>query len=71
MTLILANASVIDCVRPGVAAGAAVTIDDGRITRIADRPGPIDTRRVASASAARTVIASGTRDRAPPSGSRR
>jgi len=40
VTLILANANVIDCVRPGVA-GAAVTIDDGRITRIADRPGPI------------------------------
>ncbi len=40
MTLVLANANVIDCVRPGVIAGASVTIDDGRITRVSERPEP-------------------------------
>jgi imidazolonepropionase-like amidohydrolase len=41
MTLVLTNANLIDCVRPGVVSGATVTIDAGRITRIGDRPGPI------------------------------
>ena len=36
MTLVLANARLIDCVRPGVAAGAHVTIESGRITGVSD-----------------------------------
>ena len=40
MTLVLANANVIDCVRPGVVSGASVTIDGGRIAGVSDRPGP-------------------------------
>ena len=35
MTLVLANANVIDGVRPGVASGVAVTIENGRIAEIA------------------------------------
>ena len=31
MTLVLANANVIDGVRPGVTAGVSVTIEEGRI----------------------------------------
>jgi imidazolonepropionase-like amidohydrolase len=41
MTLVLANASLIDCARPGIVRGAAVTVEDGRIAAVADRPGPI------------------------------
>ena len=41
MTLVLTNASLIDCVRPGVKAGARVTIDDGRITGVFDESGAI------------------------------
>jgi imidazolonepropionase-like amidohydrolase len=34
MTLVLTNARLIDCVRPGVFAGHRVTIEDGRITEV-------------------------------------
>jgi imidazolonepropionase-like amidohydrolase len=36
MTLVLTDASLIDCVRPGVRAGASVTIEGGRIARVSD-----------------------------------
>ncbi len=41
MTLVLTNANLIDCVRPGVVAGARVTIDGGRIVAVSDVGGPI------------------------------
>jgi imidazolonepropionase-like amidohydrolase len=40
VTLVLANANVIDCVRPGVLAGASVTIAEGRIAEVSARGGP-------------------------------
>src|SRR5215510_3061207 len=39
MSLVLENASLIDCVRPGVRAGARVTIDNGRIAEVSDARG--------------------------------
>lgn len=36
MPLVLTNARLIDCVRPDVAAGASVTIEDGRIVEVLD-----------------------------------
>ena len=41
MTLVLTNANLIDCVRPGVVAGARVTIEDARIVAVSDGSGPI------------------------------
>jgi imidazolonepropionase-like amidohydrolase len=41
VTLVLVNAGLIDCVRPGVTDGASVTIEDGRIAHVADRSGDI------------------------------
>jgi imidazolonepropionase-like amidohydrolase len=41
MTLVLTDASLIDCVRPGVQTGACVTIEDGRIAAVADASRPI------------------------------
>lgn len=41
MTLVLTNASLIDCVRPGVQAGAQVTIENGRIAEVSGGSGPI------------------------------
>jgi len=41
MTLVLTNANLIDCVRPGVVAGARVTIEGGRIVAVSDVGGPI------------------------------
>ena len=41
MTLVLTNANLIDCVRPGVLAGARVTIEGGRIVAVSDGSGPI------------------------------
>lgn len=41
MTLVLTNASLIDCVRPGVQAGARVTIENGRIAEVSGGSGPI------------------------------
>ena len=41
MTLVLTDASLIDCVRPGVQAGARVTIENGRIAEVSDGSGPI------------------------------
>ena len=41
MTLVLTNASLIDCVRPGVRAGARVTIENGRIAEVSGGSGPI------------------------------
>jgi imidazolonepropionase-like amidohydrolase len=40
MTLVLANASLIDCVRPGVQAAARVAVDNGRIAEVSDGSGP-------------------------------
>ncbi len=40
MTVVLANAHVIDCVRPGVRA-ASVTVEDGRIVDVADGGGTV------------------------------
>jgi imidazolonepropionase-like amidohydrolase len=37
MTLVLANANLIDCVRPGVTAGVNVTIEEERIVEVAAR----------------------------------
>ena len=39
MTLVLANANVIDGVRPGVTAGVSVTIEEGRIAEVSARGG--------------------------------
>lgn len=41
MTLVLTNASLIDCIRPGVQAGARVTIENGRIAEVSGGSGPI------------------------------
>ena len=41
MPLVLTNANLIDCVRPGVVAGARVTIEGGRIVAVSDVRGPI------------------------------
>jgi imidazolonepropionase-like amidohydrolase len=41
VTLILVNAGLIDGVRPGVADGASVTIENGRIAHVADRRGVV------------------------------
>jgi imidazolonepropionase-like amidohydrolase len=40
MTLVLTNARLIDCVRPGVFAGHRVTIEDGRISEVSADSGP-------------------------------
>src|SRR5690349_19985005 len=34
--LVLANASLIDCVRPGVVTGASVTVENGRVVEVLD-----------------------------------
>lgn len=44
MTLVLANASLIDCVRPGVVAGAGVTVENGRIVEVSGGRGSPITR---------------------------
>jgi len=41
VTLVLTGASVIDCARPGVRAGARVSIERGRIAEVSDGNGPI------------------------------
>jgi imidazolonepropionase-like amidohydrolase len=41
MTLVVTNASLIDCVRSSVQAGARVTIENGRIADLSDASGPI------------------------------
>ena len=41
MTLVLANAALIDCVLPRVVAGASVTIEDGRIAEVSESGGQI------------------------------
>ena len=41
MTLVLSNASLIDCARPGVQEGVRVTIDNGRIAEVSGGSGPV------------------------------
>src|SRR5215831_17744478 len=41
MTLVLDNASLIDCVTPGVRKGARVAIEQGRIAEVSDARGSI------------------------------
>ncbi|HXJ84632.1 MAG TPA: amidohydrolase family protein [Candidatus Methylomirabilis sp.] len=41
MSLVLENARLIDCVGPGVRAGARVTIEDGRVVEVSDARGAI------------------------------
>jgi len=41
MPLALTNAALIDCVRPGVARGASVQIENGRIAAVSDRGGSV------------------------------
>jgi imidazolonepropionase-like amidohydrolase len=41
MTLVLENACLIDCVRPGVQGGVRVTIENGRIAEVSDGSSPI------------------------------